>query len=201
MLRGVIFTRGDLKSRKNRVSTTVSSKHWALLHKHAEKLGTQQKALEFALDNLEKESKPVINLSPEEKTWMRIGELRSMCPVQREFLKLLIETADVERFKTYANKQKPLDYILEFFYQKPLKECSLKEALDGLVLNAKIGNWFDTANYTNDGDHYTLKLTHQLGINNSKINELMIEEVFKTYGAKVESTISERSIFIKIFAA
>jgi hypothetical protein len=49
-----------------------------------------------------------------------------------------------------------LEYVIEFFYQKPLKECSLKEILDGLVFNAKICHLFDAVNYTDDGDHYTL---------------------------------------------
>jgi hypothetical protein len=195
---GRIFLREDQKPRKNRVSTTVSSKHWALLNKHAEEHGSKKKALEHALDGLENGPKPNSKLSPEGEMWMRIGELQIACLIQKECLKLLIETVDLRRFTAYANSHKPLEYEMELFYQKPLKECSLKEILDGIVLNAKTGHWYDTVNCTDDGDHYTLKLTHELGINNSKINELMIEGVFKTWGAKTESTISERSIFIKI---
>lgn len=191
--------KGDRASRKNRVSTTVSSKHWALLNKYAEKLGTQQKALELALEGLENDSKPVSKLSPDEEMWMRIGELKMACLIQKECLKLLLETADPELFKAYEHDQKPLEYVLEFFYQKPLKECSLKEIMDGLVLNARTGHWFDTVNCTDDGDHYTFKLTHELGINNSITSGMMIEGVFRTYGAKTESTLSERSIFIRVF--
>jgi hypothetical protein len=199
LLQWGVFLRGDQKFRNNRVSTTVSSKHWALLNKYAEKYGTQQKALEIALDTLENNSKPNSNLSPEQEIWVRISELKLAGIVQLECLKLLTETADLERFRAYENDQKPLEYVIEFFYQKPLKECSLKEIIDGLILNAKISHWFDTVSYTDDGDFYMLKMTHQMGINNSKINEIMIKGVFKTYKAKVESTISERSIFIKVY--
>ena len=191
--------RGDQKSRNNRVSTTVSLKHWALLNKYAEKYGTQQKALEMALDTLENDSKPNSNLSSEQEVWVRISELKLACIVQKEYLKLLTDTANFERFKAYETDQKPLEYVIEFFYQKPLKECSLKEILDALVFNAKICHLFDTVNCTDDGDHYTLRFAHELGIKHSKINELLIEGVFRSYNTKTESTVSERSVFIKVF--
>lgn len=186
--------------KKHRISTTISTKHWELLKKHAAKLETQQIVLELALESLENNSKHNPVQSPEEELWMRIGrEVKTACLVQKEGLKELIETADIERVREYATHQKPIEYTIEYFYQKPLKECSLKEVIDGIVVNLKISNWLDTINYTDDGDHYTLKITHSLGLNNSKIFKIVNESVFKTYGVKAESNISEKSVFMKIF--
>ncbi len=187
--------------KNSRISTTVSSKHWALLNKYAEKYGTQQKALEIALDGLENNnSKPVVTLSPVEEIWMRIGkELNLVCLVQKECLNVILETVDMERIEAYVNEQKPFEYVLEFFYQKPLKDCNLKEIIDGIVINAKICHWFETVNYTDNGDYYTLNGTHDMGLNCSRINLLFVESLLKTYGARIESTISERTMFIKVY--
>ena len=62
-----------------------------------------------------------------------------------------------------------------------------------------MSNWFDTIDYTDDDDHYTLLITHSLGLNNSKINRMVIESPLETYGVKVESTISEKTIFMKVY--
>jgi hypothetical protein len=61
----------DLKN--NRVSTTISSKHWAMLLKLAEEHGTQQKALELAIENLESGSRPMHKPSPEEDAYTRVN--------------------------------------------------------------------------------------------------------------------------------
>jgi len=80
-----------------------------------------------------------------------------------------------------------------------LQLLSLKEVVDGLVVIAKMSNWFDTLEDKDNGDHYQLIITHSLGLNNSILNKEMFESVFKTYGVKVESTISEKMIFMNIF--
>ena len=185
---------------KNRISTTISSEHWTKLLKLAEKRGSQQKALEFALDSLEDGHGPAPKLSPEEEIWVRIGkELNLVCLVQKECLKVLLENVDMEHFEAHVKDQKPLEYVLEFFYQRPLKDCNLKEIIDGIIVNARTGHWFETINYKDNGDHYLLNGTHDMGYYCSKINSLFVESLLKTYGAKFESTISERTMFVKIY--
>jgi hypothetical protein len=44
-----------------------------------------------------------------------------------------------------------------------------------------------------------LALTHSLGLNSSKLNLTTFESLFETYGASVESRISENTIFMKVF--
>jgi hypothetical protein len=183
----------------HRISTTISQKHWELLKKHAEEFETQQKALERALECLEITSKQSQALTEEEKLWMRLSSVKTACLIQKEYLKRLMETADIELQREYITKDKPIEYTIEYYFQKPLQECSLKEVIDGLAINSRISNWFDTVDCTNDGSHYTLKITHSLGINTSKLIKMLDESVFKTYGVKVESIISEKTIFIKIF--
>lgn len=41
----------------------------------------------------------------------------------------------MEHFRVYVKDQKPLEFAIEWLYQKPLKECSLQELIDGIVLN------------------------------------------------------------------
>jgi hypothetical protein len=96
-------------------------------------------------------------------------------------------------------QHKPIEYLVEFYYQRPLKECSLNEAIDGLTIGARASHFFETVDYRDDGDYYMLALTHSLGLNGSKTNLITFESLFKTYGVKVESTISEKTIFMKIF--
>lgn len=186
--------------KKRRISTTISAKHWDLLEKYTGRFETQQKTLELALESLEN-SKNSTGLSQEEEHWMRIGrEGRSaVCLIQKDGLKELLKTADIESMKELVSNQKPLEASIEYFGQKHLQEFSLKEVIDGVVICAKISNWFDAINYTDDDDHYTLKITHSMGLNNSKLSKIQFESVFKTYGVKTESKISERSIFVKVF--
>ncbi len=110
-----------------------------------------------------------------------------------------MKITDIELQKEYVSQYKPVEYTTEYYFQKPLKECSLKEVIDGIVINARISNWYDTVDYTDDDGHYTLKITHSLGLNTSKLVNIAIESVFETYGAKTENTISEKTVFIKIF--
>ncbi len=185
--------------KKHRIATTISWWHWELLKKHAGKFETQQKALELALECLENNSKQRLALTEEEKFWMCMVSVKTTCLVQKDFLKMLMETADIELHKEYTTRHKPIEYATEYCLNKPLKECSLNEVINGLVVSIRMSHWFDTVDYMDDGGHYTLRITHSLGINNSKITRIGIESIFKTYGVKAESLISEKTIFTKIF--
>jgi len=184
---------------KHRISTTISQKYWELLKKQVGKHKTQQKALEFALESLENNSEPSSVLTQEEKIWLDLLRNKFVVIDERSCFKMLMETVDIERQNELFNKEKPVEFAIEYYYQKPLKDCSLKELIDGLVINTKLSNWFDTINYTDEGSHYTMIITHNMGINCSKITLLSIESVFNSYGIKIESTISSKSIFITIF--
>ncbi len=85
------------------------------------------------------------------------------------------------------------------FLHKSLKECSLREVVDGLTTILRITHMFDTVDYEDKGNYYLLILAHSLGLNNSKLNLTILENVFKTYNVKLESTISEKTIFMKVF--
>jgi len=193
------LTQGHKMLKKYRISTTISMKHWALLKKKMDKYETQQKVLEHALENLDNDIKPEMQLSPEEEIWLLAGKVKSACLIQKDGYKVILETLDLERFTDYVNRQKPLEYVLEVYCQKPLKECALKEIIEAIVINGKISNQFDIIGYSDDVDHYTLKMTHDLGINNSRLLKIVYNSVFHSYGVKVEDQISERSLFLKIF--
>jgi hypothetical protein len=184
--------------KKHRIATTISDKHWKLLKKHAEKFETQQKALELALECLENSSKQFPELTAEQKYWLACESMASMCCVQKDALRILMETANLKRFKEYVTQNKPIECVVEYFYQKPLEECSLSELVDGLAIVFKISHLFDTIDYKDNGNYYIMILTHSLGLNNSKLNLETFESVFKTYGINVESRVSEKTIFIKI---
>ncbi|MDI9394824.1 MAG: hypothetical protein QM426_05135 [Euryarchaeota archaeon] len=184
---------------KRRISTTISQKHWDLLNKHLEKFETQQKVIEQALESLENSSKQNSSSIWETRCWMFVKSTKSVCFVLKDGLKMLIEAADIELVKEFVTRNKPIEHSIEFYFQKPLKELSLREVIDGLVTVAITGNWFDIVDCKDESSHHTLMIIHSLGLNNSKINVIMIENLFKTYGVKAESTISEKTIFIKIF--
>lgn len=185
---------------KHRVSTTISEKHWGLLKKHSAKLDTQQKALECALESLENDSKRMPVLSPEDQLWMRTGkEMKAVCIIHRDILKALMETANVERVGEVITSLKPAEYLMTWFYQKPLKNCSLREVLEGLLFFIKTGNMIDIINYTDDGNYYTLKIIHSFNVNNSKLFKILIQSLFDAYGARTESEISDSSLFMRIY--
>jgi hypothetical protein len=170
-----------------------------LLKKHAEKYETQQKTLERALECLENSSKQCPELTPEQKFWLACESISSVCCVQKGALKILMEAVNHVRFKEYVTKNKPLECVLQFFFQKPLNECSLKEVVDGLTIVFGTSHMFDTVDYNDKGDYYLLVITHSLGLNNSKLNLTTFESLFETYGVNVESKISENTIFMKVF--
>jgi hypothetical protein len=193
--------RGHNLMKTHRISTTISQRHWAILNKYSEKFSTQQKVLEFALENLEKASGDNTQLSKEDEIWVHVGrEIKSALVIfQKDYAKILLETADIERFREYTANEKPVEFIIEYYYHKPLKDCSLKEIIDAIILNIKIQNSADAVNYTDDGDHYTINISHSMGLNMSIESVIMHESVFKAYGAKFESHYSERNIFFKLY--
>jgi hypothetical protein len=194
----ILYLGKDLKN--NRISTTISSKHWAMLLKLAEEHGTQQKALELAIENLDSGPRSMHKPSLEEDAYTRVStELKSICLLPREALKLLLDTADLDMVRCYIDEQTPLEWTLEYNYQKPLKEFTLREVVDGIIFFGKMAHWFDTGTYTDDGEHYSLRISHSTGVNGSKVNQMLIESVFRKYGVETDSTISERSIFMKAF--
>jgi hypothetical protein len=184
--------------KKYRLSTTISMKHWAILKKLVERYETQQKAIELALDNLNNPGQGR-TLTPDEELWLLVGRVKSTCVVQKDGLRILMETADIDRWADYVARLKPFEYVTEVCCQKPLKECSLKDIIEAHVFNARVSKQYDIIDYSDDGDHYTLKLTHDLGLNNSKMLKVLYESLFNTYGARNEYQISERSIFVKVY--
>lgn len=160
---------------------------------------TQKKTLELALECLENSSKPKLAFTEEEQFWMHMASVKATCLVQKDFLKTLIETADIELQKEYVTLHKPIEYAIEYCLQKPLRECSLNEVINGLVVSARMSHWFDTVDYSDDGGYYTLRITHSLGFNNSKIVQICHESVFKTYGVKAESVNSAKTMFMKVY--
>ncbi len=185
--------------KKYRLSTTISMRHYGLLKKHMPKYETQQKVIEAALESLDNSPKQIASLSDEEKLWLRVGNLKSACAIQKESLKVLLETFDADRYKEHVAEKKPLEFILEVLYQMPLGECSVIDVLDGLVKVFKVSNLVDTIEYSDDGDHYTLKMTHDFGLNHSRMLKVANEGLFRTYGIYADYIVSDRSFFSKIY--
>ena len=88
-----------------------------------------------------------------------------------------MQTADIEQIRELVNRQKPLEFAIEYYFQKPLKECNLEEVVEGIVISAKMTSWFDTVDYIDNNNHYMLTMTHSLGLNTSKILKLSHESV------------------------
>lgn len=173
-----------------------------MLKKYVENFGTQQSVLEHALESLENSSDPDLGLPPdEEEVWMRLGhEIKgTLTLLQVDITRQLFKTADIERFKEYFKDGKTIEFILEWYLDKPLKEFSLQEVMDVLTLNTKIQGGSDTVNCIEDDDFYKLNITHNMGINCSKIIVAMYESVFKSYGVRFEVQFSQRSIFFTVF--
>lgn len=184
---------------KHRICTTVSQKHWELLKKHVDTYGTQQQALESALENLANTSRPSAALSREDEIWMALSTVEEACLIQKDAFKLLLKTADMELFEEYVKQNKPIEFTIEYYFQKPMRECTLNEVIEGLVASAKMSHTFDTIDHTDYGGYHTLLFTHSLGLNQSKTTLIALESVFKTYGVKAEITISEKTVFARVF--
>jgi hypothetical protein len=121
------------------------------------------------------------------------------CIVHKDIMKALIETSDSERFKEAIRNYKPFEHLIAHYYQKPLQKCSLKEILEGLIFFNMTGNLLDTIKYTNEGDHYILRVVHSLSYNCSTMLKFIFENLFEKCGVKNESEISEKVVFMKIY--
>ncbi len=62
-----------------------------------------------------------------------------------------------------------------------------------------MSHWFDTVNYADDGDYYSLKITHSLGGNATDLLSVSIESALASCGIPSESTTSGKTVFMKIF--
>ncbi len=184
---------------KYRVCTTISAKHWELLKKYKAKFETQQRTLEVALETLENDPKNGLKVSQKELFWQCILQHNAICHIHKDVIFEMIRTADLENIKKILATKKIAEYLLTMYYQKPLNKCSLIEVLDGIILVFKAGNVTDTMRYTDEIDWYVLKIVHSLNENCSKMFVVLIESVFKAYGLKTESEVSEKSLFIKVY--
>jgi len=93
---------------------------------------------------------------------------------------------------------KPAEHMIEWLYEKPLKKCSLKEVIESIIIISRIANVIETINYSDKGSHYILNITHNLKFKGSQLHKLFYEDLFISYGVKVESEISETGLYIKI---
>ncbi len=71
--------------------------------------------------------------------------------------------------------------------------------MDAVILNIKIQGSSDSLTYKEDENSHDINLAHSLGINASKMLEMMNGSVFDSYGVEFESNCSERSVFFKVF--
>jgi hypothetical protein len=187
--------------KKHRICTTVSEKHWNLLKKNAEKFETQQNAIEHALESLEYGSKHSHLQAPEDKIWAQMGaDFRKVVVImQKDSYRFLLDNCDMDRFIDYMAAKRPMEFAIEYVYGKTLQELSLKELIEALIMKVKIQNSADMISYTDDGDHYSLQISHSLGLNHSRVLQVGKESTFKQYGVKTESFITDKSVFVKIY--
>lgn len=187
--------------RKYRVNTTISNRHHEILKKQAEKFGTQQSVLEHALDGLEKNNSNQNQLSPDEKLWMKIdSEITDIFTIlPKELTKILFETADKNQMEDYFKNAKQVEFAVELYNNKQLKDCSLQEVIDGMIQNIKMQSSTDTLNFKDHREYYTINMTHRLGIKAAHALVIMNESALNSYRAEFESHYSERNIYFKIF--
>lgn len=185
---------------KNHLHTTLSDKHFELLNKHKEKFGTQQKVLEAALESLENATKQRSLQMEDEQFWVLTGKgTESACVLHKDALRTLFEGADVKRIIKIITTQKMSEHMVSWYYQKPLKKCTLIEVMNGVIFFLKAAKVADTVSYVDGGDYYTLKMIHNIDIRTSKMFNMFIESLFDAYGLKSESEISEKSLFMNIY--
>lgn len=173
------------------------------MNKYKEKYGTQEKALEVALENLDKNSSLTPELTPEEKLCLDIYRKKLAIIYERTGFKALMGTLktyeDILSVMDCHGEEGPLKFVIEYYLNKPLKDCDLKEILNVMVINARTSNWFDSVDYTDEGTHYKFIMLHSMGINCSEISSLAIRRFFDSYGVKYDINISSKSVFANIF--
>ncbi len=184
---------------KRRISTTISAKHWDLLKKYTERFETQQKALEHALENLENEGKNKIQ-SEEDRIKLKFVEFKPVCILHKDIVLELFRTADCDRLKKLLIDMKIAEYQLLLCYQKHLKDMSLKEVVEGIVVTSKVANWLESIEYIDSGNCYTIIGTHNAKDSNfSKIFEIFFQSLFESYGVRTESAVTDHSLIMKVF--
>jgi hypothetical protein len=98
----------------------------------------------------------------------------SISIVHRSFFEELIDTADCENmFKIYA-KLRPAEYLVVWYYKKPLDKCNLEEVIEGIIFTTEIANWFNALNHKDEGNYYTIEVNHVLKMKGSILFNLNI---------------------------
>ncbi|MDD1774698.1 MAG: hypothetical protein LUQ24_04155 [Methanobacterium sp.] len=180
-----------------RVNTTISMKHHAILKKYTKKYGTQRSVLEHALELNQRQNR---EFSEEEKIWMSMYQIKNLLTVLPEDLtRLFLNNSDINRIQDYVKNETPVEFAIEWFYTKPLKECTLIELVEGIILNIKMQSSAKTINYQELDEYYTINILHELGLNGSKTIIIMNESALNNYGANFERNYSERNVFFKIY--
>ncbi|OPY25536.1 MAG: hypothetical protein A4E28_03080 [Methanocella sp. PtaU1.Bin125] len=168
-------------------------KHYGLIKKHLETYETQGKVLEHALESLDNSARS--GPAPAgEKAPGRKADDSSAGPIQKYALMMLLDTLDLEKTGEYIARVKPTVYALEYIYHKPLKECSLKEVVDGLVVTSRALDWYDKVECLEDEGRYTFKITHTMGPNASRIIQMVDENLLYTYDARFETIVSDNGV-------
>lgn len=180
-----------------RLNTTISLKHHDILKKYMEKYGTQRSVLEHALEN---NSEEALKYTKEEKIWMKMYQIKDLLGVlPKDLTRNLFNKADLEKIEDYVKEEIPVEFFIEWIYNKPFKECTLLELIEGIILNIKMQCYAETVNFKDEGEYFTINIFHDLGVNGSKILLIMNEHILDNYGANFISEFSERNVFFKIF--
>lgn len=185
--------------RKYRVGTTISKKHHELLLKHVETFGTQQKVLEHALESLANEKDHVTELTREEELWHRMYSIKDMFTlITSEYAKILFDTVNMEQLKEYIEEEKPMEFLIEWYYNKPLHELNLHELIDGIILTVKIHTPLVVATYGEHREYYSIDLKNNISSIYSNTLLIMYESVFRSYGIESKSQYRGRSTYFEI---
>lgn len=178
---------------KYRLCTTISMRHYGLIKKHMETYETQGKVLEHALESLDNSARPGPVPSGTKMPGRAVND-QSASPIQKYALIMLMDTLDLEKTEEYIARVKPTAYAIEYIYHKPLKECSLKELVEGLVITSRALDWYDRVECSEDESHYTIKISHSMGPNASRIIQMVDENLLYTYDARFETIVSDNSV-------
>ncbi len=95
------------------------------------------------------------------------------------FLRKLIDTADCERILKIYAKLRPAEFLIVWYYKKPLKKCSLNEVIEGIIFTTRMGNWFDTINHKDNGNYYSLEVNHVLKMKGSRLFNAFFKDCSK----------------------
>ena len=159
----------------------------------------EQKTLEIALERFENTELPDQKLTPMEQIWLQTEKLNVVCLVHKDIFYELFKMADCELLNELFMKHNMAEYMIVMYYNKPLKECSLKEVMDGLIVVSNAAKVFDSINYRDEDTHYIIKITHSARtIKYSNSVKILLKTLFNSYGLKIQCDISDSSIFSKV---